>query len=345
MQSTWLLAQPHPGQVRAGDPIADPAFHDAMAARVCRSPVRPVSRPDTNCGDPPGRTPRPQPRARGQDRCRVLGRPGRRRDGDRRCRSATPVGHASAPRRRAGGRRAVGPRHPRARCDRSLLAHRRRVASQTTLGVTAEIAGAIARADLAPMLWVTRPGSLVHGTDDLQRIGDLLVRAAAHGADLSRLTVSSASTRRRSRGATASVRSWPICGPAIPAQVAQVLVVVPRDRLHLAQSDAYDLTPGRRAAGNTLAGGPLRRRPGSPAGRRLVARARAGPACRQPLRDHPRPARSPDRAGLRASSRVAQLTRGDRAARPTAQRSRSDLRHLAVPQALSLPSSSTPTQS
>ena len=34
MQSTWLLAQPTPGQVRAGDALADPEFHHAMAARL-----------------------------------------------------------------------------------------------------------------------------------------------------------------------------------------------------------------------------------------------------------------------------------------------------------------------
>ena len=31
---TWLLAHPTPGQVRAVEPLADPAFHQAMARRA-----------------------------------------------------------------------------------------------------------------------------------------------------------------------------------------------------------------------------------------------------------------------------------------------------------------------
>src|SRR5215210_5816123 len=32
--TVWLLAQPTAGQARAGDPLADPGFHHAMADRV-----------------------------------------------------------------------------------------------------------------------------------------------------------------------------------------------------------------------------------------------------------------------------------------------------------------------
>ena len=40
---------------------------------------------------------------------------------------------------------------------------------------------------------------------------------------------------------------------AIPEQIGQVIVVVPRDRLHLAQGDAFGARPGRRPAADALA--------------------------------------------------------------------------------------------
>ena len=241
MQSTWLLAQPHPGQVRAGDPIADPAFHDAMAARVGPHPSSPAAGLTPTLAillgerlahsrGPGGRTVAASWADRGVDVTVVA-------DADPRHQSCTRqllVDGPAAVEQWARNIRGLGATGACWHLDVESPADQARF--------TAEISGAIARANLAPMLWVTRPGSLVHGTDDLRRIGALLVRAADHGADLGRLTVSiridpSAQSWRDGLGAlVADLRT------SIPDQVAQVLVVAPRDRLHLAQSDAYDLT-------------------------------------------------------------------------------------------------------
>jgi hypothetical protein len=241
MPSTWLLAQPHPGQVRAGDPLADPAFHDAMAARVGPHPSGPAADLTPSLAillgerlahsrGPGGRTVAASWGDRGVDVTVVTDADPRHQSGTRQLLVDGPA----AVEQWARNIRALGATGACWYLDVESLTDQARV--------TAQISAAITRADLDPTLWVSRPGSLVHGTDDLQRIGALLVRAADHGADLGRLTVSiridpSAQSWGDGLGSlVADLRT------SIPDQVAQVLVVAPRDRLHLAQSDAYDLS-------------------------------------------------------------------------------------------------------
>jgi hypothetical protein len=227
MQSIWLLAQPTPGQARAGDALADPGFHHAMAGRV--SFARQPGSPDVGI---------------------LLG--------ERLARSRGPGGHTVAGAWSDSGAEVTviadaDPRHQSA--TRQLLVDgagaveqwardvRRggaggacwhadllpSAASVDQARLTAEILGAMVRAELAPTLWFTRPG--------LASIRELLEGAAAHGADLSRLTV-----------------VVPVAPPPaglgevvdalrglVPADIRRVLVVVPRVRLHLAQSDAFEL--------------------------------------------------------------------------------------------------------
>ncbi len=266
MQGPWLLAHPTPGQVRAGEPLADPAFHHAMGARL--SP----SSPGTSAGRaillgerlawsraPGGRTVAGAWADSGVEVTVIA-------DADPRHQSATRqllVDRAVAVEQWARNVRGLGATgacwHTDAESPGSMTGDHARV--------TAEIAGAIARAGLAPMLWVTRPGSPIHAVDALLRIGDLLGRAAAEGADLGRLTVclpidpSARSWRGRLDALVVELRN------CIPAEVAQVLVVVPRDRLHLAQSDAYELSHAVARLATPWPVGALRRRPGAAPGR------------------------------------------------------------------------------
>ena len=227
--------------MRAGDPIADPAFHDAMAARAFPrasgpsadlTPTRAILLGErlARSRGPGGSTVAASWADRGVDVTVIADANPRHQSGTRQLLVDGPA----AVEQWAHNIRGLGVTGACWHIDVESPADQARV--------TAEISGAIARANLAPMLWVTRRGSLVHGIDDLQRIGILLVRAAAHGADLGRLTVSiridpSAQSWRDGLGALV-----PDLRTSIPDQVAKVLVVVPRDRLHLAQRDAYDLT-------------------------------------------------------------------------------------------------------
>jgi hypothetical protein len=234
--ATWLLAQPTTGQTRAGDPMADPAFHHAMAARLSPgSPARAILLDErlARTRGPGGRTVAASWADSGVQVTVVA-------DADPRHQSATRqllVDGADAVEQWARNVRELGAAgacwHTDVESPGPLAADQARV--------TAEIAQAMARADVAPMLWLDRSGTTPHGPHTLQRIRRLLDGAAAHGADLSRLTVSLAvdPPEGPSRGdlgeLVAALRL------AIPASVAQVLLVVPRDRLHLAQGDAYEI--------------------------------------------------------------------------------------------------------
>ncbi|MBF4769421.1 hypothetical protein ISU10_16755 [Nocardioides agariphilus] len=227
MQSTWLLAQPTPGQVRAGDPLADADFHHAMAARAPGLAILLGERLARSRGAG-GRTVAGAWADSGADVTVIA-------DADPRHRSGTRllVDGAVAVEQWARDIRALG--------ATGACWHADLDSPTDQAPLTATVAGAITRAGLAPMLWVTGPGSSVHDTDGIRAIGDLLDRAAADGADLGRLRVC--------LRVDPSAREWGgrlgslVTGlsAAIPHAVAQVVVVVPRDRLHLAQSDAYEL--------------------------------------------------------------------------------------------------------
>ncbi len=227
MPSTWLLAHPSPGQVRAGDPLADPAFHFAMAPRSSGRTILLGERVARSRGSG-GRTVTGAWADSGAAVIVIAETDPRHQSGDR-----LLVDGDLAVEHWARSIRGLGATGACWHTDVESPAHQARS--------IAGIATAISATGLTPMLWVTQPGSPAHGPDDLQRIGVLLESAAAEGADLAGLTVClgvdpSAPTWRGHLGAlVADLRT------ALPATLAQVLVVAPRERLHLAQGDAYDL--------------------------------------------------------------------------------------------------------
>jgi hypothetical protein len=116
--------------------------------------------------------------------------------------------------------------------------------------LTADMVRALTGAGLAPALWLTRRGGPAQSPQGRERIRSLLEDARSHGADLSRLTVcvpveppADASGGRAGIGEVVTELRR-----AIPAEVRQVVVVVARFRLHLAQGDAFELAEavGRR---------------------------------------------------------------------------------------------------
>jgi hypothetical protein len=97
------------------------------------------------------------------------------------------------------------------------------------------------RADLIPTLWLSGPG----GRSGFEPILEVLEGAESHGADLGRLTVcvSVASPPGAEAGSGRSALGEALAGlrGSVPASVSQVVVVLPRVRLHLAQGDAFEL--------------------------------------------------------------------------------------------------------
>lgn len=237
MQSTWLLAQPSPGQVRAEDALADPEFHRAMAARVSSG----VPGLGLLLGERLARS-------RGQGGRTVAGSwadCGAEvtviADADPRHQSATRqllVDGAGSVEQWACSIRGLGGTGACWHADVGPTA-----APADHARLTADMVGALTRAGLAPALWVTGRGGLAQSAQGRERIRDLLEGAQSHGADLSRLTVcvpveppTDASGARVGLGEVVTdLRRF------IPAGVRQVLVVVPRLRLHLAQGDAFEL--------------------------------------------------------------------------------------------------------
>jgi hypothetical protein len=235
--ATWLLAQPTTGETRAGDPMADPAFHHAMAARLSPgSPARAILLDErlARSRGPGGRTVAGSWADSGVQVTVIADADPRHQSGTRRL----LVDGADAVEQWARNVRELG---ATGACWHTDL-ESRGTPAEDQARVTAEIAKAMARADLAPMLWIDRSGSTPHGQHALPRIRQLLDGAGAHGADLSRLTVCLAVDPPEGplQGDLAALVA--VLRLAIPACVGQVLVVVPRDRLHLAQSDAYEIS-------------------------------------------------------------------------------------------------------
>ena len=203
----------------------------------------------------------------------------------------------------------VGPQGPLARCDRSVLHADAEPPPDHARAHGPDRGGDRPRRAVSRALLSARAAGLARARRRRPLGGSVPCSSARRptAPTLSRLAVSISHRPRRRESWRGALRraSWPICGPTIPAQVAQVLVVVPRDRLHLAQSER--LRPRARP--------PRRQRhrprpsPAAPA-TSLSARSASwrrepglAPASRPPLRDHPRPGCArPTRPDPRTSS-------------------------------------------
>ena len=229
---TWVLAHPTSEQERAVEPLADPSFHQALAAARCADAL-PMA---VMLGErlawrrgPGGRTVARSWADAGAAVTLIA-------DSDPRHQAATRqllVDGSWAVEQWVSRVRELGVRGV---CWHTVL-----TSPEVDARVIADFARVAAEAGLDPMLRFSLPGPAADRGDTWQRAHDLLGQLTAHGAELSRLTVCLLVEPPAGDWGTGLDQLVENLRLAIPEQIGQLIVVVPRDRLHLAQGDAFEL--------------------------------------------------------------------------------------------------------
>lgn len=232
MRPVWVVAQPTAAQDRSRHPLADPAFHHALA----RSRSDPGALAGVLLSEQLARRRGPG----GQTVARVWAESG----------AEVAVVAGADPRHQANTRRLLvdGAASVLAWGDsvRELGAtiacwHTILDSPGTLVPAKAEVVAALVDSGLDPMLRISVPGSSIDHPHALRLLGELLVGLGMRGYDLSSLTVCVPMPTTPHVGQGVASRLVDGLIASVPQQVRAVVVISSRDHLHLARADAGDL--------------------------------------------------------------------------------------------------------
>lgn len=228
----WVVAHPTAAQERSGEPLADPAFHQAIArSRTGHDAVAGVIVSEQLAWRRgPG----------GQAVARVWAESGAEvaviADADPRHQADTRQllvdGSASVT---EWGRR-IRDLGATMACWHTILE-----SSEAFVPAKADVVAALIDSGLDPMLRISVPGTSLDSPRALRRLGELLTGLDSRGYDLSHLTLCVPMPMPRHAGQGLGARLVDGLVGAVPDQVRAVVVISSRDHLHLAQADACDL--------------------------------------------------------------------------------------------------------
>jgi hypothetical protein len=227
----WVVAHPTVAQERSAEPLADPAFHHAIAqSRAGQSLAGVIVSEQLAWRRGPGGHAVGQVWAQSGAEVAVIAGPDPRHQAD--ARQLLVDGAASV----IGWGRRVHELGATMACWPTILD-----APEAIVPAKAELFTALIDSGLDPMLRISVPGTSLDNPHVLGRLAELLAGLGSRGCDLSRLTLCVPMPMPHHAGQGLGARLVDGLVDSVPDQVRAIVVISSRDHLHLAQADAWDL--------------------------------------------------------------------------------------------------------